>query len=61
MGIGYAQTSSPKTNVQGEKDAKQSKKREMNMNTGAISRRGYLKVRFQIELQWGRSASSFPT
>ena len=51
MGIGYAQTSSPKTNVQGEKDAKQSKKREMNMNTGAIARRGYLKVRFQIELQ----------
>ena len=50
MGIGYAQTSSPKTNVQGEKDAKQSQ-REMNMNTGAISRRGYLKVRFQIELQ----------
>ena len=50
MGIGYAQTSSPKTNVQGEKDAKQSQ-REMNMNTGAIARRGYLKVRFQIELQ----------
>ena len=60
MGIGYAQTSSPKTNVQGEKDAKQSQ-REMNMNTGAIAGRGYLKVRFQIELQWGRSASSFPT